>query len=63
MPLPFRDDRVELPHNRKLAKTRLGHLKRRFERDEKYKEDYISFINDMIKNSYTERAPKTNGMV
>ena len=59
MPLPFRDDSVELPYNRKLAETRLGHLKRRFERDMKYKEDYISFIRDMIKNGYAERAPKT----
>ena len=61
MPLPFRDDSVELPYNRKLAETRLGHLKRRFERDKKYKEDYISFISDVIKNGYAERAPKTNG--
>ena len=58
MPLPFRQDKLELPSNRKTAETRLHQLKRRFARDPKYKKDYVSFMNDMIKAGCAERAPK-----
>lgn len=61
MPLPLRQDNIELLSNRKLAETRLHQLKRRFARDAKYKEDYVSFMNDVIRAGYAERAPKKNG--
>ena len=60
MPLPFRQDNIELPSNRRLAETRLHQLKRCFARDPQYKKDYVSFMNDKIKAGYAERAPKKN---
>ena len=60
MPLPFRRDETELPSNRKTAETRLHQLKRRFIRDPKYKQDYVSFMNEMIRAGYAERALKEN---
>ena len=60
MPLPFRQDKVELPSNRRTAETRLHQLKRRFARDAQYKDDYVSFMNDIIRAGYAERAPKKN---
>ena len=44
MPLPFKE-RPLLPDNRSMGITRLDHLKRRFVKDSKYKEDYVDFMN------------------
>ena len=60
MPLPFRRDETKLPSNRKTAETRLHQLKRRFTRDPKYKQDYVSFMNEMIRAGYAERALEEN---
>ena len=60
MPLPFRQDETELPSNRKTAETRLHLLKKRFTRNPKYKQDYVSFMNEVIGAGYAERALKGN---
>ena len=58
MPLPLRDEKVDLPRNKKLAEIRLKCLKRRFDKSSNYNSDYISFMNDIIKKGYAERVPK-----
>ena len=58
MPLPLRDEKVDLPRNKKLAEIRLKHLQRRFDKSPNYKRDYVAFMNDLIKKGYAERAPK-----
>ena len=62
MPLPFRDDVVKLPSNRKLAENRLQQLKRKFERNPKFQEDYVTFMNDTIEKGYAEKAFEKNEM-
>ncbi|CAB4017090.1 Hypothetical predicted protein, partial [Paramuricea clavata] len=57
IPLPFKENDIKLPNNRKLASYRLQQLKSRFEKDDKYKKDYVTFVNDMIKKGYAERVP------
>ena len=57
LPLPPRDENLKLPPNRDLAEKRLYQLKKRFDRDLKYKEDYTRFMNDMINSGYAEEAP------
>ncbi|KAK3743481.1 hypothetical protein QZH41_013096 [Actinostola sp. cb2023] len=52
MPLPLRDPAIEFPCNKKLAENRLNLLKRRFDKDPKYKDDYVVFMNEVIKNGY-----------
>ncbi|KAL1263752.1 hypothetical protein QQF64_006491 [Cirrhinus molitorella] len=47
MPLPFRQ-RPYLPDNRRLAENRLEHLRRKFNRDEKYKKDYTTYMKEII---------------
>lgn len=47
MPLPFRQ-RPCLPNNRKLAEIRLGHLRRKFARNEKYNKDYTTYMKEII---------------
>ena len=58
LPLPLRNESLTLPNNERLAVHRLQQLKLRFRRDEKYKEDYSAFMNDMIKKGYAEKIPK-----
>ena len=46
-----------MPDNRTMAMTRLEHLKRKFLRDSKYKEDYIKFMNELFSRGDAEEAP------
>ncbi|XP_070406798.1 uncharacterized protein [Nothobranchius furzeri] len=55
MPLPFRK-RPQMPTNRKLAESRLSPLKRKLMKDQKYKEDYMKFMNEMIKRGDAEET-------
>ncbi|XP_070541636.1 uncharacterized protein [Ptychodera flava] len=56
MPLPLHYDNVRLPNNRPLALKRALQLKRRFRRNPKYKEDYFSFMKDILTDC-AERVP------
>ena len=56
MPLPFKE-RPLLPDNSSMAMTRLEHLKRKFLKDSKYKEDYIKFMNEVFSRGDAEEAP------
>ncbi|XP_067279675.1 uncharacterized protein [Pseudorasbora parva] len=53
MPLPFKQ-RPYLPDNRELAKVRLHHLNKKFCKNEKYKTDYITYMNDIIERGDVE---------
>lgn len=55
MPLPFKQ-RPHLPDNRRLAEIRLEHLKRKFNKDEKYKRDYITYMKDIIERGDVEEV-------
>ncbi|XP_013856110.1 uncharacterized protein LOC106511941, partial [Austrofundulus limnaeus] len=55
MPLPFKQ-RPHLPDNRKLAEIRLGHLKRKFNKDENYRRDYITYMKDIIERGDVEEV-------
>ena len=58
LPLPLRNESLALPNNEKLAVHRLQQLKLRLWRDQKYQEDYLAFMNDMIKMGYAEKIPR-----
>ncbi|KAL6479864.1 hypothetical protein MHYP_G00108970 [Metynnis hypsauchen] len=49
MPLPFKT-RPRLPENKRLALVRLKHLKRKFEKNPKFKSDYFKFMEGVFKN-------------
>ncbi|KAK3102368.1 hypothetical protein FSP39_010852 [Pinctada imbricata] len=53
MPLPFKE-RPSLPNNKSSALLRLDHLKRKFVRDKRYKDDYVKFMNDIIEREFAE---------
>lgn len=62
MPLPFRE-RPCLPDNKQLAAVRLSHLKRKFNANESYKNDYTNYMKDIIDRGDVEevRTEGTNG--
>ncbi|CAI5660104.1 unnamed protein product [Oreochromis niloticus] len=55
MPLPFRA-RPHLPDNKKLALVRLKHLKRKLDRDPKFKIDYGRFMDSIFKDGDAEKV-------
>ena len=59
MPLPLRNENVELPNNKDLALSRLMKLKQKLRSDTQYREDYVGFIQETIENGFAERVPST----
>lgn len=55
MPLSFRE-KPQMPDNRQLAENRLNQLKRKLMKDEKYKEDYIKYMSDIIERGDAEET-------
>ena len=56
MPLPFKDRSI-LPDNHLMASIHLEHLKGKFLKDSKYKEDYVKFMNEVLSRGDAEEAP------
>ena len=63
MPLPLKDPSPPLLNNREVALRRLSQLKRRFESNKKYKEDYVAFMESMIQSGYAERVPSKERLI
>ena len=57
LPLPLKETSPSLPNNQEVAVRRLSQLKRRSKSDQKYKEDYTTFMENLIKNGHAERVP------
>ena len=55
--LPFRQEDCVLPNNRCVAEQRLQSLKRKFDRNNTFKEEYTAFLNDMTAQGYAEVVP------
>ena len=58
MPLPLKNNNVELPNNKELALSRLMKLKQRLKSDTQYRKDYVNFMQENIKNGFAEKVPK-----
>lgn len=46
--MPFRKEQLILPNNLSVAKQRIWGLKRRFEKDERFHQEYTNFFTDII---------------
>lgn len=55
MPLPFKS-RPQLPENKRLALVRLKHLKRKLDKNPKFKNDYIQFMQGLFNDGDAEKA-------
>ena len=56
IPLPFREENVQLPDNLEIARRRLESLKRKLSGDERLHQDYKAFMEEMMKNGYAEEV-------
>lgn len=58
LPLPLKDQTLEMPNNKEMALNHLGKLKQRLKRDRHYREHYQAFMRETImKRSQAERVP------
>lgn len=56
--LPFKAQEVTLPNNRCIAQQRLIGLRRKMERNEKFHQEYASFLENVISSGYAEIVPQ-----
>ena len=59
LPLPFRNESVNLPNNRELALKRLYYLKRKFARDPTFHRDYKNFLDNVFSKGYARKVQDT----
>ena len=59
LPLPFRKDNVKMPNNREQAEQRARWIKKKFA-SKQFKEDYVTFMNDIIGKGYARKVPESN---
>ena len=57
IPMPFKESILELECNISMAEQRLEYLKRKMERSTEYKDEYTSFMNEMIDHKFCEPVP------
>ena len=60
LPLPFRDEDINLPNNKMLAEKRLQYLKKKFQKDEKFQSDYKAFMKTIFEKGYAREAQPDN---
>ena len=56
--LPFKRDDITMPNNKCIAEQRIQSLKRKFEKNKQYEEEYTSFVTKMIDSGYAEVVPE-----
>ena len=56
VPFPFKDPCVNLPNSRYQVRQRFSYLEKKFSKNDKYKEDYISFMKNIIVKGYARRS-------
>ena len=59
IPLSFRQEDGRLPCNKYQAAQRLSYLKRKFDKNEKFKADYIRFMEEIITKGYARKSTMT----
>ena len=59
IPLPFKQEDVRLPCNKYQAAQRSSYLKRKFDKNEKFKADYIRFMEEIIVKGYARKSIMT----
>lgn len=59
LPLLLKNPNVFLPNNRESAFRRLLQLKRRFMADRRYRDDYVTFMENMIEKGFAEKVKQS----
>ncbi|XP_047739152.1 uncharacterized protein LOC125178730 [Hyalella azteca] len=61
--LPFYDDNVSFPLNRRQVEARFASLLRKFRKDERFANDYTTFMNGLLEKGYIEKVPEDDIVV
>ena len=56
LPLPFRSENPFMPNNRVLALKRLMTTQRKMQKDERYRIDYVNFMNTLLEKGYAVQS-------
>lgn len=48
-----------MPNNYQIALQRMSYLLRKFEKDARFKDDYINFLENVIEKGHAEMVPQT----
>lgn len=54
MPLPLKDDQIQLPNNRGAVSCRLTLLREKLSKEQDFKNQYLQFMNSMIQGEEAE---------
>ena len=56
LPLPLKDEDIQLPNNRAAAMKRLESLRRKFERDDRFFKEYKNFMEELTEKEYARKC-------
>ena len=56
--LPFKNPNVQMQNNREQAVKRAQWQKKKMLCDEKYREDYVNFMNELLSKGYASKVPE-----
>jgi hypothetical protein len=59
LPLPFRNPNLKMPNNRSQALNRLTSLKKKFDKDPKYRDEYVAKVESLISEGYARTSNTT----
>ena len=60
LPLPLRNENIRMPNNRDQAVHRMNWLKRKFSKNEKVYNDYITFMEEILSKGYARSVPQSS---
>ena len=65
LPVPFRSEDLSLPNNRSQAFNRAMWLKKKLERGDQFRDDYVKFMQELLSKEYVVKCeePPTEGKV
>ena len=63
IPLPFRQQDVNMPNNKEQAIKRANWQRKKMGRDDRYRTDYNTFVNTVIAKGYAEKVPNDSDAV
>ncbi|XP_077073702.1 uncharacterized protein LOC143724510 [Siphateles boraxobius] len=55
--LPLKNKDVKMPNNRAMIEQRALNMKKKLQKNQTFKEDYVSFMNEVIKKGYAVKVP------
>ena len=60
IPLPYRDENLQLPNNKDQAIRRMQQLKRIFQKDSEFFNSYTTWIEELILKGYAKQSPSNS---